>query len=110
MSVDVVPALWNAEKVFVRKAAQQGTQDLGYARGVAGGTWMTDAVCSGSGTVEVRLDPIVSFTLHCGVGTKPEYDESALGSRGTVHITVISHTSGRWALSVGWTHVVSAGT
>ena len=103
---DTAFVLDDVEKVFVSEAGQSGSQDVTDIRSLPRGTWELEVACTGPGTIDVSLSGLATFTTQCDEAT-PEYDEIALSiTPRVVHVRVTAHTTGHWALAVGWTHEV----
>ncbi|MDX6363601.1 MAG: hypothetical protein QOC85_2611 [Streptomyces sp.] len=64
-------------------------------------------VCSGSGSVEVKVGSFVGYSVVCRDGDPGQYNEVALREgHKKVALSVTSRTTGSWGLSVGWTKAV----
>lgn len=64
-------------------------------------------ICSGSGTVHVKVGSVLGFTVVCADGDPGVYNEMALPhGRKNVAVSVTSRTTGSWGLSLGWTKTV----
>jgi hypothetical protein len=64
-------------------------------------------ICSGSGTVDVHVGSLVSYTVVCADDDPGQVDEVAMShSHKNVAVSVTSRTSGSWGLSVGWTKTI----
>ena len=103
---DTAFVLDDVEKVFVSEAGQSGSQEVKDIKALPRGTWELEVACTGGGTIDVSLSGLASFTTRCDEAV-PEFDEIALNiTPHVVHVRVSAHTTGRWALAVGWTHEV----
>ncbi|MFE7165890.1 hypothetical protein [Streptomyces sp. NPDC057616] len=102
------PELLDAQRTFVAAGGQTGSHSFSPISHIRRGTLEVAVVCSGSGTVDVNVGSLVSYTAVCAPGDPGQYDEVGL-SRGheDVAVSVTSKTSGSWALSVGWTENVT---
>ncbi|KUM96189.1 hypothetical protein AQI95_42720 [Streptomyces yokosukanensis] len=63
--------------------------------------------CSGSGTIDVNIGTLVSYTVVCADGKPGQYNEVGLRhSHKNVAVSVTAKTNGSWGLSVGWTKTI----
>lgn len=61
-------------------------------------------ICSSSGTIDVNVGSIVSYTVVCAKGDPGQLNEVGLRHiHRNVAVSVTTKTSGIWGLSVGWT-------
>jgi hypothetical protein len=92
----------------VAAGGQTGSHSFSLISRIRRGTLQVAVVCSGSGTVDVNVGSLVSYTAVCAQGDPGQYDEVGLSSgHENVAVSVTSRTSGTWALSVGWTDNVT---
>ncbi|MFD6997781.1 hypothetical protein ACFWA5_16220 [Streptomyces mirabilis] len=64
-------------------------------------------ICSGSGTIDVKVGSLVSFTVVCADGDPGQVNELDMShGHKNVAVSVTSKTSGSWGLSVGWTRTI----
>lgn len=98
------PQLPEAEKTFIRAGGKTGPQTFPEIPQIGQGTLEVGVICSGSGTVDVNVGSIVSYTVVCGNGDPGQLNEVGLRHiHKNVAVSVTTKTSGSWGLSVGWT-------
>jgi hypothetical protein len=101
------PQLPDAQKTFIETGGRIGPHSFPAISRIQRGTLQVAAICSGSGTIEVKVGSFVSFTAVCGDGDPGQYNEVALGQgHENVAVSVATRTSGSWGLSVGWTKTI----
>ncbi|MFD8004892.1 hypothetical protein [Streptomyces mirabilis] len=65
-------------------------------------------ICSGSGTIDVKVGSLVSYTVVCADDDPGQVNKLDMShSRKNVAVSVTSKTSGSWGLSVGWTRTIA---
>ena len=104
---DTPPQLLDAQKTFITAGGKTGSYEFPAISEIQRGTLEIAAICSGSGTIDVKVGSFIGFTVRCGNGDPGEFNEDVLSQgRKDVAVSVTSRTSGSWGLSVGWTKVV----
>lgn len=64
-------------------------------------------ICSGSGTIDVRVGSLVSYGVACADDDPGQLNEVAMShSYKNIAVSVTSRTNGSWGLSVGWTKTI----
>lgn len=101
------PQLPDAQKKFIETGGKTGPRSFPEIPQIQQGTLEVAVICSGSGTIDVNVGSLVSYTVVCANGDPGQYNEVGLRhSHKNVAVSVTSKTSGAWGLSVGWTKTV----
>ncbi|MGW2957802.1 hypothetical protein ACWDGI_04840 [Streptomyces sp. NPDC001220] len=104
----VPPQLSDAQKTFVKTGGKTGPHSFPVIPEIRKGTLEVAVICSGSGTVDVKVGSLASSTSVCADGDPGQYNEVVLDrDYKNVVVSVTSRTAGAWGLSVGWTKVVN---
>ncbi|MFJ6703091.1 MULTISPECIES: hypothetical protein [unclassified Streptomyces] len=102
------PRLFDAQRTFVTAGGRTGPHVFPVIPDIRRGTLEVGVICSGSGTVEVKVGSLVSYSAVCADGDPGQNDESVLyRDYRNVSVTVTSRTPGPRGLSVGWTRSVA---
>ncbi|MGW7420226.1 hypothetical protein ACWGJB_09200 [Streptomyces sp. NPDC054813] len=100
----VPPQLADAQKTFVKTGGNTGPRSFPVIPEIRKGTLQFAVICSGSGTVDVKVGSLADSTTVCADGDPGVHNESVLDrDYRNVVVTVTSKTAGSWGLSVGWT-------
>jgi hypothetical protein len=97
------PQLLDAQKTFIAAGGQTGPHAFPAISRIQQGTLEVAAICSGSGTIDVKIGSFIGYTVVCGNGGPGELNEAALSEgHENVAVSVAARTTGSWGLSVGW--------
>lgn len=103
------PQLLQAEKAFIRAGGRTGPHAFPEIPQIQKGTLEVGVICSGSGTIDVNVGSIVSYTVVCANGDPGQLNEVGLRRIHTnVAVSVTTKTHGMWGLSVGWTKSIAS--
>ena len=103
----VPPQLPDAQKTFIKTGGKTGPHAFPEIPQVQRGTLEVGVICSGSGTIDVNIGSLVSYTVVCGNGHPGQFNEVGLRhSHRNVSVSVTTKTKGSWGLSVGWAKII----
>lgn len=103
----IPPQLPDAQKTFIKTGGKTGPHSFPAIPQIQRGTLEVAVICSGSGTIEVNVGSLVSYTVVCANGDPGQFNEVGLRhSHKNVAVSVTSKKSGSWGLSVGWTKTI----
>lgn len=100
----IPPPLPGAGKTFIQVGGKRGPRTFSAIPYIGQGTLEVGVICSSSGTIDVNVGSIVSYTVVCAKGDPGQLNEVGLRHiHRNVAVSVTTKTSGIWGLSVGWT-------
>ncbi|GHE13968.1 hypothetical protein [Streptomyces alanosinicus] len=103
----IPPQLPDAQKTFIKAGGKTGPHSFSTIRQVQPGTLEVAVICSGSGTIDVNIGSLVSYTVICADGKPGQFNEVGLRrSHKNVAVSVDAKTKGSWGLSVGWAKTI----
>ncbi|MFJ5270632.1 hypothetical protein [Streptomyces sp. NPDC088358] len=103
----IPPQLPDAQETFIRTGGKTGGYAFPEIPLVRRGTLEVGVICSGSGTIDVKVGSFMAQSVACSDSGPRQLDQLASGnSHKNVAVSVTSTATGSWGLSVGWTKTI----